>query len=557
VSPVFRVAVLEGFFGIDFAAGCSLAAATHNPLGMFNTPLSFPAPSSSESPFCPGKWHGDNAIAVWGNWCSAGVGMLVFLALLAANTSAAAYYFSPTGNDASDGKSPGHAWKNLGKASSAGLMPDDQLLLQRSGVWRETLTIPADGTLGHPIVVSAFGEGDRPCIDGADPIDSSKFKPADSPGVFVAPIDGKPSAVWKGTDAPLNEASSLNEMRRKPDTFSYDRNQLFIHPSNGIDPRLGKIQFEIPAREIDLEISKSHIAVQSISFRHAARTDRGAITVWAEHDLSDVQIQDCDISYNCGRGAWFCGPATSAIRDVLVKGNQFLGNDGSGISLTLADGGQIVGNTFNQNCRCAIEKWQAGIRVWSSGIRNLSISGNTITDERWNHDHDSAIGIHCDETGDHITIANNKIHNVDHAGIEVENTRGVTVEKNRIANCNIGIFINRAGHDHIIRNNTITDSRSQGLAIQGWLAHGVDAQPEIIVEGRLMTKNLFENNTSTGSRYGNLKATNGGEKTDPPLGNIFRNNDLGPERRGFIEWGDRTFDRYDQWPVPGGWSRGK
>jgi hypothetical protein len=71
-----------------------------------------------------------------------------------------------------------------------------------------------------------------------------------------------------------------------------------------------------------------------------------------------------------------------------------------------------------------------------------------------------------------------------------------------------------------------------------------------------MTKNLFENNTSTGSRYANLKATNGGETTDGPLGNTFRNNNLGPEHAGFIEWGNRTLDRYDQWPVPGGGPHG-
>ena len=472
--------------------------------------------------------------------------------MLASNTFAASYFFSPTGDDTADGKSPAHAWKSLGKAWAAGLMADDQLLLQRGGVWHETLTITADGAPGHPIIVSTFGKGDRPCIDGGDAIDPSKFMPAAAPGVFVAPIDRKPPTVWSAADAPMATASSLTEMQQKVGTFFSDRKQLFIHPADGADPRSGKISYEIPAREMDLEISKSHIIVKSISFRHAARTDRGAITVWADHDLTDIQIQDCDISYNCGRGAWFCGPATNAIHDVLIKDNQFVGNDGSGLSLTLADGGQITGNTFTQNCRAAIEQWQAGIRVWSTGVCDLSISNNTIADQRWNHDHDSAIGIHCDETGDHITIASNKIRNVDHAGIEVENTRGVTVEKNTVTDCNIGILINRAGHDHIIRSNTITNSRSQGLAMQGWLAHGIDAQPEITVDGRLMTKNRFENNTSTGSRYGNLKATNGGEQTDGPLGNIFLNNDLGPQHAGFIEWGNRTLDRYDQWPVRGG-----
>jgi parallel beta-helix repeat protein len=482
---------------------------------------------------------------------------LVAWTILASNTFATTYYFSPNGNDSADGKSPARAWKSLGKSASAGLVGGDELLLQRGGMWRETLTIPADGAAGHPIFVSAFGNGDRPCIDGGDPIDPSKFKATDFAGVFSTVVDHKVSAVWQDTGVPLNQAASLIEMRQKDGTFSCDAGQLFIHPGKGMEPGTGKTRYEIPARELGIEIGRSHIVLRSISIRHSARTDRGAITVWADHDLSDIEIHDCDVSYNCGRGAWFCGPATSSIRDVQITDNQILGNDGSGVLLTLADGGQISGNTFTGNCRVAIEPWQAGIRLWSGGIRNLAIRDNTIADERWNHDRDSATGIHCDETGEHMTISGNKIRNVDHAGIAVENTRGVIVEKNNVTNCNIGIFINRAGHDHIIRNNTVADCRSQGLAIQGWLAHGIDAQPEITVDGRLMTRNLFENNTSTGSRYGNLKATNGGEKIDPPLGNIFRNNDLGSERAGFIEWGDRTLDRYDQWPVPGGGSHGK
>ena len=405
-----------------------------------------------------------------------GAFILVLWLHLCAPAFATSYYFSPDGHDTSDGRSPGHAWKSLRQVQSAGLKGGDEVLLRRGGVWREILTVPADGSAGNSIVIRAYGDGDPPCIDGGG---------------------------------------------------------------------------------VGIEISKSFISVRGISVRHSARTDRGAITVWADHNLSDIEISDCDISSNCGRGVWFCGPAASAIHNVTVQNNTFHGNDGSGISLTLADGGRISGNTFTQNCRRAIEPWQAGIRMWSSGVRNLTISDNSIIDQRWNHDRDSSMGIHCDETGDHITIASNKIRNVDHSGIAVENTRGVTVEKNIVIDCNIGIFINRAGHDHIIRGNTVVDSRSQGLAIQGWLAHGVDAQPEITVDGRLLTRNLFENNTSIGSRFGNLKATNGGEEVDAPFGNIFRNNDLGAEHAGFIEWGDRTLDRYDQWPVPGGGSHAK
>jgi parallel beta-helix repeat protein len=305
----------------------------------------------------------------------------------------------------------------------------------------------------------------------------------------------------------------------------------------------------MPGREVDVEISHSHVALRSISIRHAARADRGALTVWADHDLAGIEISDCDVSFNCGRGIWFDGPAGNSIHDVSILANEFRSNDGSGALLILSSGGKIAGNKFFQNCRREIEPWQAGIRLWSSGISNLEIRDNTIADQKWGHDHDSSMGIHCDETGAGVILRGNTIRNVDHAGIEVENTRGVTIEKNRISGCNIGILLNRAGHNHVVRGNTVHDSRAQGIAIQGWSAHGVDAQAEILVEGRFFTRNLIEDNLCTGSHWGNLKAVGGGEQIDQPLGNIYRNNDFGPERSGFIEWGDRKLDRYDQWPI--------
>ena len=182
--------------------------------------------------------------------------------------------------------------------------------------------------------------------------------------------------------------------------------------------------------------------------------------MWADHDLAGIEIRDCDISNNCGRGLWICGPSTRSIRDLLIADNQFHCNDGSGILMVLAEGGEIRGNRFEQNCRLPIEPWQAAIRLWSGGIRDLRVCDNIITGQRWGHTADNSMGIHCDETGERVTIRGNLVRDADQSGIEVENTRGVTIEKNIVIDCNIGILINRAGHDHIIRDNTLVGSRA-------------------------------------------------------------------------------------------------
>lgn len=470
---------------------------------------------------------------------------------------ATTYYIAPDGNDGGDGQSPDRPWQTLARASAASLGGGDELLLRRGGVWRESFTLTADGDPGRPIVIGAYGRGDRPCIDGGDPIDPSKFARTDSPDVFRAPVDRELETVWENVGQPLIETRSRAQVSIQAGSFFCDGTSLFVHPSGGRDPRLGQIYFEIPSRELCVEIGRSHVTLRSIAVCHAGRTDRGAVTVWADQDLSGIELRDCDISYNRGRGLWFCGPPTSSIHDVLIADNEFRGNDSCGILMVLGDGAQIRGNRFAGNCRLPIEPWQAAIRLWSGGIRNMLVCDNIITDQRWGLGHDSSMGIHCDETGEHVTIRGNLIRDADESGIEVENTRGVTVEKNIIVDCNIGILINRAGHDHVIRGNTVVDSRAQAIALQGWLAHGVDAGPEILVDGRLLTRNLVENNLTIGSRWAELKAINGGERVDGPSANIFRDNDFGPERPGFIEWGSQTLDRYNQWPVAGGASHGK
>ena len=118
--------------------------------------------------------------------------LLIWIAILISLTSAriasaATYYIAPDGNDIADGKSPDHPWQTLVRASAQSLKGGDQLLLRRNGVWHETFTMASDGDPAMPIIISAYGQGDRPRIDGADPIDPSKFTATDSPGVFHGP----------------------------------------------------------------------------------------------------------------------------------------------------------------------------------------------------------------------------------------------------------------------------------------------------------------------------------------------------------------------------------
>ena len=88
----------------------------------------------------------------------------------AANAAASGrtyYVDSVGGNDTNSGTSASSAWRTLSKASSAPLVPGDQLLLRRGDTWTGSLQIIKSGTGAAPIMFDAYGTGAAPLITGA------------------------------------------------------------------------------------------------------------------------------------------------------------------------------------------------------------------------------------------------------------------------------------------------------------------------------------------------------------------------------------------------------
>lgn len=79
------------------------------------------------------------------------------------------YYVDATnGNDANDGLSATRAWKSLERANQVTFRSGERLLLKRGEVFGGELEVTGKGTSAQPVVVDAYGEGDKPCIAGND-----------------------------------------------------------------------------------------------------------------------------------------------------------------------------------------------------------------------------------------------------------------------------------------------------------------------------------------------------------------------------------------------------
>jgi len=81
---------------------------------------------------------------------------------------AATYYVDATkGNDANPGISESATWKTIAKINVSTFNPGDQILFKRGEIWSGTiLNVPSDGKNGSHITLGAYGNGDKPILDG-------------------------------------------------------------------------------------------------------------------------------------------------------------------------------------------------------------------------------------------------------------------------------------------------------------------------------------------------------------------------------------------------------
>jgi len=127
-----------------------------------------------------------NTRITWNNAFSAVTkGFIIVFLLITANTSAATYYISSSsGNDAASGKSEARAWKTLARASQQTFGPGDRILLKCGDTWyNDTFRPTGSGTPDNPILVSYFGDGNKPVLDGLDEMQ-------DREGIHLVDVEG-------------------------------------------------------------------------------------------------------------------------------------------------------------------------------------------------------------------------------------------------------------------------------------------------------------------------------------------------------------------------------
>ncbi|MCF1713709.1 right-handed parallel beta-helix repeat-containing protein [Flavihumibacter sp. RY-1] len=94
---------------------------------------------------------------------------LFFLLMVNHFVLARNFYFSETGNDRSNGKSPRSAWRSLQRLTGLRLQSGDTLFFERGSVFEGGINLHQSGEMGKPIVITAYGTGEAPVFTGSVP----------------------------------------------------------------------------------------------------------------------------------------------------------------------------------------------------------------------------------------------------------------------------------------------------------------------------------------------------------------------------------------------------
>lgn len=460
----------------------------------------------------------------------------------AAVSSASSYHVSPMGDDSNPG-SMALPWRSFMPVSKAKIAPGDSVLLQRGGVWRETLRLPASGTQAAPIIVAPYGAGvSMPEIRGTDSVvgsisggmrtakldslvktafvDGEVLRCARWPdtgwaraimqgdtALMVADLSG---ADWTGASVHLVAEPWALETRtvkagvggklvfKNKTMFRKDTVRFFLtNHANAMGSRpswsqstedrtlrwsasvSGPIEVAVRAEGIDLR-GKSWVHVEGVRVRGTAQ--RGL-----RFSGAGGRVERCE----------FLHPGVDGIngngRESIVSGNLVRGASGAGVNLANAPRSIISGNVIRNTARM---DWMGpdGMTLELWGGRGIAIQGDSSLIRGNDIDSSGYSGLVFYGKGDLVDsniVANSCLVTTDGGGIYTWTGRPPAVGSSA----------------SVIRHNFVRDGHNS------W-THGIyldDGTHDVRVEGNVVTGNaagLFFHNNWSIDAIGNISHGN-------------------------------------------------
>ncbi|MEZ0485807.1 PA14 domain-containing protein [Fibrella aquatica] len=339
-----------------------------------------------------------------------GAGLLSLSATAFAQTT---YYVASSGSDSNDGRSAGSAFQSLGKVNSLALQAGDQVLFRRGDTFRGTLQIRRSGTSAQPIVIDAFGSGNKPVISGSVPISNWSNIGGNVWQADASALGSQVTGVYRnGSPLPLG---------RYPNLDAANRGYLTIQSHSGKSQLTGKEQ--LPANFVGGEVVDR--PVQWIINRSTI-TQQNGNTLTVNHpnsyDFSDtwgyfIQNHPATLDQN---GEWYYNPGNKTLRVFSSEnpGNQTITATAFSTGINIA----FVSNVVVRNL-AVIETINTGILIENG--TGITLLGNDIIDS-------GEDGLVARGSGNTVLLENNLIEEANNNGVSVTGYQNFTFRGNTL-----------------------------------------------------------------------------------------------------------------------------
>ena len=208
------------------------------------------------------------------------------LGLLSTQGTATTYYLdSSSGNDWHTGNSAASALKSLHSASTMLFHPGDQILLKAGSVWQgETLDISTSDEEGAPVLISSYGTGNQPVLDGENrssaPITLRNAHNVTISGLTIQHA-GNLITVDGGSNITVKSCTLLNA-----GTFGVFSSSSNFNFSNNTYETTGSFRMAGDALRVEAAVSSLTVAGNTITFNTASRGASGIYVI--DVDNADI-----------------------------------------------------------------------------------------------------------------------------------------------------------------------------------------------------------------------------------------------------------------------------
>ncbi|MBD2752274.1 PA14 domain-containing protein [Spirosoma validum] len=324
------------------------------------------------------------------------------------------YYVATSGSDNNTGRSIESPFQTIAKVNSLSLQPGDQILFRRNDTFRGSLQLRNSGSSDKPIVIDAYGSGNKPVLAASVPV--SNWTNIGN-GTWQANC---PSCGSQVTGVYRN--GSVLPLGRYPNLSDANKGYLTVQSHSGKTQLTSQQGFSTDWTGGEVVVRP----VQWILDRASITNQNGNTLILANNSTYDITdgwgffIQNHPATLDQS-GEWYYNPINKTIR---LYDNQNDPNNQLITATAFSEGVNLTNASFITIRNLQITQ-TLNIGLLASGCSNLTLSGNDVTNS-------GVDGIAILGTGSNVLLENNLIEDANNNGFHIDGYQNFTARGNTI-----------------------------------------------------------------------------------------------------------------------------